>query len=128
MVEEELGETSFSTQDTSEGKAQNEEKQTEATQASKNSVSEQYNFGAARIDNSNEEMKTAHTIIALNRAINIAKKYLAGKIDTEYTVSQVNEWQETNIQTAELLSFKLTNKSQGINLVHWFQEIRNLKT
>ncbi|CAG8734073.1 408_t:CDS:1, partial [Acaulospora morrowiae] len=64
----------------------------------------------------------------LNRAINIVKKYLAGKIDAEYTVSQVNEWQKTNVQTAELLLIKLTNKSQGINLVHWFQEIRNLKT
>ncbi|CAG8748565.1 16886_t:CDS:1, partial [Acaulospora morrowiae] len=56
----------------------------------------------------------------LNRAINIAKKYLAGKIDAEHTISQVNEWQEKNIKTAELLSIKITNKSQGINLVLWF--------
>ncbi|CAG8793490.1 8283_t:CDS:1, partial [Acaulospora morrowiae] len=37
MVEEELGETSTSSQNPLEGKAQNEERQTEAKQAPKNS-------------------------------------------------------------------------------------------
>ncbi|CAG8731205.1 13691_t:CDS:1, partial [Acaulospora morrowiae] len=61
-------------------------------------------------------------------AINVGEKYLAGKIDAEHTVSQVVKWQKTNKQTAELLSTKLTDKSQGIDLVQWFQEICNLKT
>ncbi|CAG8734263.1 18466_t:CDS:2, partial [Acaulospora morrowiae] len=46
------------------------------------------------------------------KAINIAKKYLAGKIDAECTISQVEEWKKTNAQTAELLSTKLSNKFQ----------------
>ncbi|CAG8765206.1 12523_t:CDS:1, partial [Acaulospora morrowiae] len=61
-------------------------------------------------------------------AINVGEKYLAGKIDADHTVSQVVEWQRINKQTAEFLSTKLTDRSQGIDLVQWFQEVRNLKT
>ncbi|CAG8701633.1 1749_t:CDS:1, partial [Acaulospora morrowiae] len=58
IVEEELGEASTSTQTTPKEKAYNKERQNETIQILKNNASEQYNFGIARINNSDKEIFT----------------------------------------------------------------------
>ncbi|CAG8758133.1 13960_t:CDS:1, partial [Acaulospora morrowiae] len=74
------------------------------------------------------DKKTAHIITALNKVIVIAKKYLLEKTDAKSMTRQVNKWIKVNNQIAKLLSIKLTDIPKGISLVHWFQEIYNLRT